>query len=99
MSYTPQPKERFCTLCGKSTELRIPAGDHLPRQCCKHCGEIHYENPKLVLGTLPVWEDKVLLCLRAIEPRKGMWTLPAGFMENNETTAEGAVRETVEESG
>jgi ADP-ribose pyrophosphatase YjhB (NUDIX family) len=90
---------RYCNICGNPTEKRIPPGDVLPRDCCKHCGAIHYENPKLVLGTLPVWEDKVLLCRRAIEPRLGFWTLPAGFMENNETTAQAAVRETVEEAG
>ncbi len=90
---------RYCNTCGHATEKRIPAGDSMPRECCNNCGAIHYENPKLVLGTLPVWEDKVLLCRRAIEPRHGFWTLPAGFMENNETTAQAAVRETVEEAG
>ncbi|MDE2599955.1 MAG: NUDIX hydrolase [Rhodocyclaceae bacterium] len=89
----------YCRNCGQPTEIRIPPGDSLPRQCCGHCGAIHYDNPKLVLGTLPVWEDKVLLCRRAIEPRYGLWTLPAGFMENNETTAEAAARETDEEAG
>src|SRR5262245_52269323 len=89
----------FCNHCGRSTVLRIPSGDNMPRQCCDHCGAIHYNNPKLVLGTLPMWQDQVLLCRRAIEPRQGLWTLPAGFMENNETTAQAAVRETIEESG
>lgn len=89
----------YCRNCGQRTELRIPPGDARPRQCCSHCGSIHYDNPKLVLGTLPVWEDKVLLCRRAIEPRYGLWTLPAGFMENNETTAQAAQRETDEEAG
>jgi ADP-ribose pyrophosphatase YjhB (NUDIX family) len=93
------PPSSYCRSCGRPTETRIPAGDSLPRQCCAHCGTIHYDNPKMVLGTLPVWEDKVLLCRRAIEPRYGMWTLPAGFMENNETTAEAAQRETDEEAG
>ena len=89
----------YCRLCGRPAEIRIPAGDSLPRECCNHCGNIHYDNPKMVLGTLPVWEDKVLLCRRAIEPRYGLWTLPAGFMENNETTAQAAQRETDEEAG
>lgn len=71
----------------------------MPRACCTACGAVHYENPKLVLGTLPVWKDQVLLCRRAIEPRHGMWTLPAGFMENNESMAQAACRETDEEAG
>ena len=66
---------------------------------CPSCGAIHYENPKIVVGCIPVWEDRVLLCRRAIEPRYGYWTLPAGFMENGESTAEGAARETLEEAG
>jgi ADP-ribose pyrophosphatase YjhB (NUDIX family) len=89
----------FCTHCGGATTLRTPPGDNLPRQCCDHCDVIHYSNPKFVLGTLPVWEDKILLCRRAIEPRKGFWTLPAGFMENGETTMAAAERETTEEAG
>lgn len=93
------PVSCYCRYCGQATETRIPPGDTLPRQCCNHCGSIHYDNPKLVLGTLPVWEEKVLLCRRAIEPRLGYWTLPAGFMENNETTAQAALRETDEEAG
>lgn len=101
-SSTAPPQDKspgYCRLCGQPTEIRIPAGDTFPRECCTHCGNIHYENPKLVLGTLAVWEDKVLLCRRAIEPRYGLWTLPAGFMENNETTAQAAQRETDEEAG
>lgn len=66
---------------------------------CPACGAIHYENPKLVVGCIPTWEDRILLCRRAIEPRYGYWTLPAGFMENGESTDEGAARETREESG
>lgn len=89
----------YCRRCGQRTEMRVPAGDSLPRDCCPHCGNIQYDNPKMVLGTLPVWEDKVLLCRRAIEPRYGLWTLPAGFMENNETVAQAAQRETDEEAG
>lgn len=90
----------FCSACGHRVELTVPAGDNRPRHCCPSCGAIHYENPKMVLGTVPVWEDgRVLLCRRAIEPRYGYWTLPAGFMENGETTGEGATRETMEEAG
>jgi ADP-ribose pyrophosphatase YjhB (NUDIX family) len=89
---------RYCTNCGATVSLRIPAGDSLPRYVCDACGAIHYQNPRLVVGSLPVWEDKVLLCRRAIEPRCGMWTLPAGFMENGETVAQAAVRETREEA-
>ncbi len=77
----------------------MPAGDNRLRYCCTQCHSIHYENPKMVLGTLPVWHDQVLLCKRAIEPRAGLWTLPAGFMENGETIAQGALRETEEEAG
>jgi len=82
---------------------RVPPGDSLPRDVCDACGSIHYVNPKLVLGAIPVWEEggeaRLLLCRRAIEPRYGYWTLPAGFMENDETTAEAALRETLEEAG
>jgi len=69
------------------------------RNVCDACGSIHYQNPKLVVGCVPEWEGRILLCRRAIEPRYGYWTLPAGFMENGETTAEGVVRETLEEAG
>ena len=78
---------KYCSSCGARVAFRIPPGDTLPRHVCEHCGTIHYQNPKVVVGALPVWEDKILLCRRAIEPRHGMWTLPAGFMENDETTA------------
>ncbi len=78
---------------------RVPPGDNLPRWVCDACGEIHYQNPKLVVGALAVHEGKVLLCRRAIEPRYGYWTLPAGFMENGETVAQAALRETLEEAG
>lgn len=77
---------------------RIPPGDNLPRAVCDQCNIIHYENPKLIVGCIPEWEDRILLCKRAIEPRIGMWTVPAGFMENGETTADGAMRETLEEA-
>ena len=88
----------YCSLCGTRVELRIPEGDTLPRYVCTACGVIHYQNPKIVVGCIPEWEDKILLCLRAIEPRHGLWTLPAGFMENAETLAQGAERETLEEA-
>lgn len=89
----------FCSHCG-SAELawRIPDGDSLPRFVCAHCRTIHYQNPKVVVGCLPEWEGRVLLCKRAIEPRLGWWTLPAGFLENGETVSAGAVRETLEEA-
>jgi ADP-ribose pyrophosphatase YjhB (NUDIX family) len=89
---------KYCNLCGATVELRVPNGDNMPRHICNHCGEIHYLNPKVVVGCLPRWQEKVLLCRRAIEPRLGLWTLPAGFLENNETTTEGALRETWEEA-
>ncbi len=89
---------KFCSDCGAPVDLRIPAGDSLPRHVCGECGSIHYLNPKLVVGAIPEWEGRILLCRRAIEPRLGYWTLPAGFMENRETTAEAAARETLEEA-
>ena len=89
---------KFCSQCGSTVELRIPEGDNLPRFVCNDCDTIHYENPKIVAGCIPEWENQILLCKRAIEPRRGLWTLPAGFMENNETTAEAALRETLEEA-
>jgi len=88
-----------CRVCGALTEYRIPPDDNRPRATCTACGLVHYENPLNVVGTVPVWNDQVLLCRRAIEPRHGLWTLPAGFMELGETTSEGALRETDEESG
>jgi len=89
---------KFCSDCGSPVEQRIPPGDSLPRFVCTRCGTIHYENPKMVVGCIPEWEDRILLCRRAIEPRYGLWTVPAGFMENGETTAHGAQRETLEEA-
>ena len=89
----------FCSHCGSAAiELRVPDGDNLPRFVCAACGTIHYLNPKIVVGCLPEWEGKVLLCKRAIEPRRGLWTLPAGFLENGETLLAGALRETEEEA-
>jgi ADP-ribose pyrophosphatase YjhB (NUDIX family) len=90
---------KFCSHCGSSRiEFRIPGGDNLPRFVCPDCGTIHYQNPKIVVGCLPQWEGRVLLCKRAIEPRYGLWTLPAGFLENGETLEAGALRETLEEA-
>ncbi len=88
----------FCTVCGHQTEDKIPLGDQKIRRVCPHCGHIHYENPKLICGALAIWENKVLLCRRAIEPRYGLWTLPAGYMELFETMEQGAARETREEA-
>jgi len=88
----------FCSNCGARVALRIPEGDSVPRHVCTTCGTIHYQNPKMVVGCIPEWEDRILLCRRAIEPRHGLWTVPAGFMENGETTAQGAARETLEEA-
>ena len=88
-----------CRVCGGATTYGIPPDDNRERAICDVCGEIHYENPLNVVGTVPVWEDQMLLCKRNIEPRRGYWTLPAGFMELGESLAEGAVRETVEEAG
>ena len=91
---------KHCRKCGTSVVYRIPDdGDTKERAICTACTTVHYENPLNVVGTVPIWGDKVLLCKRNIEPRWGKWTLPAGFMELNETVAEGAARETVEESG
>lgn len=91
---------KFCSACGSARlDFRIPDGDSLPRFVCADCGEIHYQNPKVVVGCLPTYEDRVLMCLRAIEPRRGLWTLPAGFLENDETLVAGAARETLEEAG
>ena len=90
---------KFCPNCGAPLAKRVPPGDSVPRDVCDACGSVHYQNPKLVVGTVPQWEDRILLCRRAIEPRYGFWTLPAGFMENGETPGQGAIRETFEEAG
>lgn len=89
----------YCSHCGARVSLKVPPGDNFPRHVCDHCGTIHYQNPKVVVGALATWDDKILMCKRAIEPRYGCWTLPAGFMENNETCGEAAIRETAEEAG
>ena len=88
----------FCSECGGKVSRRIPEGDVRERDVCQTCGTIHYQNPKIVAGTLPLYQGRILMCRRAIEPRKGYWTLPAGFMELNETVAEAAIRETREEA-
>jgi ADP-ribose pyrophosphatase YjhB (NUDIX family) len=94
---------KFCSECAHPVALQVPPDDNRPRFVCNQCGTIHYQNPKMVIGSIPVWEHdgetKILLCKRAIEPRYGYWTLPAGFMENEETTWQAAMRETHEEAG
>ena len=88
----------FCSHCGAKVEQRIPSGETLLRAVCPDCGIIHYQNPKIVAGCIPEWEGQILLCRRAIEPRLGYWTFPAGFMELGESTEEAAMRETLEEA-
>ncbi len=89
----------YCSHCGADQLITtIPPGDHHSRIVCQHCHTIHYQNPKIVTGCLPIWQDQVLLCKRAIEPRYGLWTLPAGFMENAESLEQAAQRETLEEA-
>ena len=89
---------RFCPLCAHPLVQRVPDGDTHLRYVCDACGAIHYQNPKLVVGAVAEWHGRILLCRRAIEPRHGLWTLPAGFMENHETTLQAAHRETMEEA-
>lgn len=89
---------KFCPQCGSEVIHRVPPGDNRERAVCGACNTIHYSNPKIVVGCVPEFEGKILLCKRAIEPRRGYWTLPAGFMENGETTSDGAARETLEEA-
>jgi len=88
----------FCSDCGGSVVIKTPEGDSRPRHFCVDCGTVHYQNPKIVTGTIPRWSDRLLLCRRGIAPRYGFWTLPAGYLENGETTQEGAARETLEEA-
>lgn len=94
---------KFCSECGHPTKQEIPEGDNRLRAVCTNCHTIHYVNPRIIAGTLPIYKDGddeyILLCKRAIEPRKGYWTLPAGFMEQGETLEAGAARETMEEAG
>ncbi|MFW6093551.1 MAG: NUDIX hydrolase [Pseudomonadota bacterium] len=89
---------KYCSACGQAVAYRVPSGDDRERYVCDHCDTIHYQNPRVVTGCLVTWEDRVLLCKRAIAPRRGFWTLPAGFLENGESTEAGAVRETWEEA-
>jgi ADP-ribose pyrophosphatase YjhB (NUDIX family) len=90
---------KFCSECGAPVELSLPQDDHRERHVCTVCSTIHYQNPKIIAGAIPEWTDgRILLCRRAIEPRSGFWTLPAGFMENGETTSQAAARETLEEA-
>ena len=89
---------KFCSTCGATVARKIPEGDSLPRYVCDACHAIHYQNPRMIVGCVPVWEDSILLCKRGIEPRHGLWTVPAGFMENGETLDTGAARETLEEA-
>lgn len=96
--FTPR-SIKHCRACGAPAHYAVPADDNRERATCTACGTIHYENPLNVVGTVPAWEDRVLLCRRNIEPRHGFWTLPAGFMELGESTAQGALRETIEEAG
>lgn len=95
---------KFCSQCGHPVIIDIPPLDNMPRHVCPSCKTIHYENPKIVVCSIPAWESKshetsILLCRRAIAPRHGFWTLPGGFMENDETTEQAAARETREEAG
>ncbi len=89
---------KFCSACGNPVTLRTPDGDHFVRYVCESCGVVHYQNPKLIVGCVPEHAGRILLCRRAIEPRLGFWTIPAGFMENGETTQDGARRESFEEA-
>lgn len=90
---------KFCNQCGSAEmSFHIPEGDNRSRYVCSACGIIHYQNPRIVAGCIPEWEGKILLCRRGIEPRYGLWTLPAGFMENGESSAAAAAREAQEEA-
>ncbi len=90
---------KFCSQCGEPVILTIPEGDHRERHVCGSCATIHYRNPNIIAGTIPRWGDRILLCKRAIEPRRDLWTVPAGFLEMGETIEQGAIRETLEETG
>jgi ADP-ribose pyrophosphatase YjhB (NUDIX family) len=89
---------KFCSNCAAPVTRKIPPGDSLPRYVCDACHTIHYQNPRMVVGCIVEWDDRILLCRRGIEPRYGMWTVPAGYMENGETMHQGAIRETLEEA-
>jgi len=89
----------YCSQCGARVELRVPEGDHVPRHVCPSCATIHYRNPKVIVGCIPEWQDgRIVMCKRAIEPRLGRWTFPAGFLELGETSGAGAAREALEEA-
>ena len=90
---------KFCSACGQLVELKVPEGDHLPRYVCTACATIHYENPRIIAGcVIEVDDGRILMCKRAIEPRHGFWTVPAGFMENGESVQQAAAREAMEEA-
>ena len=89
---------KFCPNCGSAVEQKIPKNDTLPRYVCTSCEMIHYQNPRVVVCCIAEWQQKILLCRRAIQPRYGLWTVPGGFLENKETTSQAAVRETWEEA-
>ena len=89
---------KFCSNCGLPIKYRVPRGDDRPRFICENCEIVYYENPKMVVGCIPLWKEKILLCRRSIEPQYGKWTIPAGYLENGETVMEGAIRETFEEA-
>ena len=91
-------KINFCSCCGAPMEKKIPPDDDHPRYVCTRCTHVHYENPKMVVGCIPIFKDQILMCKRNIEPRKGKWTLPAGYLENKESVQDGALRETLEET-
>jgi ADP-ribose pyrophosphatase YjhB (NUDIX family) len=94
----PAPAIRFCPTCGAPVALKVPEGDSRPRFVCTACGHVHYQNPRMVVGCIPEWQGRLLVCRRAIEPRLGYWTIPAGFLENGESLHAGAARETLEEA-
>lgn len=89
---------KYCSHCGSEVQFGALPQEHLPRFYCPSCGAIHYENPKIIVGCLPIWEDKIMLCKRGIEPQYGLWNIPGGFMENDETVEQGALREMTEET-
>jgi len=89
----------YCANCGAPVRLGVAPGDDRSRYICDACRTVHYENPKMVVGCIPEWDDQILLCRRAIEPRHGLWTIPAGYLENGETLSDGTRRETIEEAG
>ncbi len=89
---------KYCSHCGSQVERKIPENDDRERYVCSDCGSIHYQNPRIITGSLPIYNEQILLCKRAITPREGFWTLPAGFLENGESILAGAVRETWEEA-